>query len=457
MSDLQQDKIAAIATGNARSGIGIIRMTGEGCIEAAAQVFECTSGKPLSGIPDRKLVLGTVFDAQGRPIDHCMAFISRAPHSYTGEDTAEFQCHGSPAALTAALLALFAAGFRQARAGEFTRRAFLNGRLDLTQAEAVIDLIDAPTAEAAANAAGQLSGAIGRKIAPVYESLVDLLSHFHAVLDYPDEDLDPFEIEQAEKTITDAYRVLAQLLSTAQRGQFIANGIRAAIVGSPNAGKSSLLNLLAGFSRVIVTDTPGTTRDTVEQAVTLGRHYLRLIDTAGIRDASDEIERMGVTRSEEAARDCPLVLYLLDASKPLSSDDKRAMDLALDAPAAVAILNKSDLPQVIFPSDLPFDCVVPFCAKTGEGLSELEQAIDMVFPDDSPCDGSLLTNARQIDAVRRAMDALKQAHLSLQAGLTPDAVLVDAEDAMQALGELTGAIVREDITNRIFERFCVGK
>ena len=254
------DMICAIATGLVRSGIGVIRMSGAGCIEAAGNVFSPISGNPLSATPDRKLVLGTLYDAQKRPIDQCLAFISRAPASYTGEDTAELQCHGSPAALTAALESLFAAGFRQAGPGEFTRRAFLNGRLDLTQAEAVIDLIDAPTAEAAANAAGQLSGAISARIDPIYDSLVDLLSHFHAIVDYPDELLDPLEIDEAEKTLSSAKHALLALLDTAKRGRFICSGVRAAIVGSTNAGKSSLINMLCNHKGLAKTSaTPGKT------------------------------------------------------------------------------------------------------------------------------------------------------------------------------------------------------
>lgn len=214
------DKIAAIATGHARTGIGVLRLSGDGCIEAAEQVFRLNSGRPLSSLSDRKLALGTLFDAQGRPIDHCMAFISRAPHSYTGEDTAEIQCHGSPAALTAGLEALFAAGFRQARPGEFTRRAFLNGQMDLTQAEAVIDLIDAETADAAANAAGQVAGAIRKKIDPIYDGWVDLCAHFHAVLDYPDEDIDPFTLSGYEASLTESSRQLTALLSSCRRGRW---------------------------------------------------------------------------------------------------------------------------------------------------------------------------------------------------------------------------------------------
>ena len=319
------DKIAAIATGRARTGIGILRLSGDGCIEAAGQVFRLNSGRPLSSLPDRKLALGTLFDAQGRPIDHCMAFISRAPHSYTGEDTAEIQCHGSPAALTAGLEALFAAGFRQARPGEFTRRAFLNGQMDLTQAEAVIDLIDAETADAAANAAGQVAGAIRKKIDPIYDGWVDLCAHFHAVLDYPDEDIDPFTLSGYEASLTASSRQLTALLSSCRRGRMVQSGIKAVILGSPNAGKSSLLNRLSGFDRVIVTDIPGTTRDTVEQTVTLGRHLVRLVDTAGIRDTQDVIEKIGVDRSMEAAKDCDVALYVLDNSKPMTEEDRRAM------------------------------------------------------------------------------------------------------------------------------------
>ena len=449
--------IAAIATGHGRSGIGILRLSGEGCIELAGKVFTRVDGKPLGAAEDRRLVLGTLHDAAGRPIDHCMAFVSHAPHSYTGEDTAEFQCHGSPAALTAGLEALFAVGFRQAEPGEFTRRAFLNGQMDLTQAEAVIDLIDAETADAAANAAGQLAGAILRKIDPIYDNLVDILAHFHAVLDYPDEDIDPFELAQFAGTLEDDARALNRLLATCHRGRIVKDGLSAAILGSPNAGKSSLLNCLAGFERVIVTDLPGTTRDAVEQSVRLGRHLLRLLDTAGIRETDDRIERMGVERSLAAAQEADLALFVIDGSKPLTPEDQDAMDAALGARECIVLLNKADLGLVLDPSELPFQYVVPVSAKTGDGMELLEQALDMVFADETPCDGSLLTNARQADAIVRARDSLRLAQQSMQAGLTPDAVLVDVEAAMLALGEVTGRTMREDITNRIFERFCVGK
>ena len=449
--------IAAIATGLVRSGIGILRMSGDGCIDLANRVFALYNGQALSSLPDRKLARGTLFDAQNRPIDEAMVFISHAPHSYTGEDTVEFQCHGSPAVLTAGLSALLSNGFHQAGPGEFTKRAFLNGQMDLTQAEAVIDLIDAETADAAANAAGQVAGVLRKQLDPIYDSLMDICSHFHAVLDYPDEDIEPFRLQAYADTLTSASKKLDALLSSCRRGNFIKNGVQTAILGAPNAGKSSLLNALAGFDRVIVTDIPGTTRDAVEQTVTLGRHLLRLLDTAGIRDTSDIVEHLGVERSFQAAQSCQLAFFVVDGSKPLTPEDEAAMDAALQAPEAIAILNKQDLPCVIDPCELPFSYVIPVSCAKQEGLDLLEQALDMVFDDEAPCDGSILTNARQADAIAKSRASIEAALSSLRLGMTPDAVLVDVEAAMEALGEATGRVVREDITNRIFERFCVGK
>lgn len=450
------DIIAAVATGHSACAIGILRLSGPGCIEAAGRVFTPKFGA-LAQLRDRNLTLGYLRDKDGRIIDEVLLTVSHAPNSYTGEDTAEFQCHGSPAVLAAGLEALFALGVRQAGPGEFTKRAFLNGRMDLTQAEAVVDLIDAESADAAANAAGQLGGAMLRRIAPVYDRLTDVMAHFHAVLDYPDEDIDPFTLSAVETDLWQAGSKLRELLATYGRGQVLRRGLRAVILGKPNTGKSSLLNLLAGFDRVIVTDIAGTTRDSVEETVKLGRHLLRLVDTAGIRSTDDQIERMGVERAEAAAAQADLALYVCDGSAPLTEEDFRAQDAAMEAPYAIAILNKQDLSQQVLPSDLPFEWVIPLCAKTGEGLEQLESALDCLFDDSVPCDGSILTNARQAGAVARAVEALERALAALKQGLTPDAVLVDVEAALEALGEITGQTMREEITNRIFERFCVGK
>ena len=449
--------IAAVSTGRQVSAIGIIRLSGDDCIAVADKVFSLNNGKRLSQAQNRRLYLGTLHDKQGRCLDQCMAVVSRGPHSYTGEDTVEFHCHGSPAVLAAGLEALYLAGAKPAKRGEFTKRAFLNGKLDLTQAEAVIDLIEADTADAAANAAGQVGGVLQKKLAPIYDDLVNLCSHFHAVLDYPDEDIEDFGLENYSGQLKNDARQLEQLLQTYAQGRILKQGVSAAIVGKPNVGKSSLLNALAGYDRVIVTDIPGTTRDTVEETVLLGATRLRLLDTAGIRETADTVESIGVERARQAIDQADLVLFVCDGSKALTQEDEEIIELCEEKENAIALINKADLGSEVDPGDLPFMWVISVCAKSGEGLDQLADAVDTLFENDIPCDGSILTNARQFDACRRAYEAMMNALKGLQLGLTPDAVLTDVEEAMEAMGEVTGATVREDITARIFERFCVGK
>ena len=450
------DVIAAVSTGRQVCAIGIIRLSGDGCIAVAERVFTPLS-KPLHEAANRKLVMGTLHDARGRVIDQCMAVCSRQPHSYTGEDTVEFHCHGSPAVLAAGLDALYHAGARPAGRGEFTKRAFLNGKMDLTQAEAVIDLIEADTADAAANAAGQVGGVLQKKLAPIYDELVNLCSHFHAVLDYPDEDIEDFGLQNYTATLRAAAKELYALLQTYGQGRILRQGVAAAIVGRPNVGKSSLLNRLAGFDRAIVTDIPGTTRDTVEESVMVGSTRLRLIDTAGIRQTADTVEAMGVERSKKALAEADLAIFLCDGSQPLTQEDRDIIALCMDAPNAIALINKSDLGKTVQPGELPFMTILPVSIKEGTGLELLPEVLEEMFGGGMPCDGSILTNARQYDACRRAYEAMLESLKGLKLGQTPDAVLTDVEAAMEAMGEVTGATVREDITARIFERFCVGK
>jgi len=456
------DTIAAVSTLMGRSAIGILRMSGDDAIDIAAKVFKPDNGKALGECGTRRMINGQFYGEGGEVIDQCVAVFCRAPHSYTGENTVELQCHGSPTVLTAGLRSLFAAGARQATRGEFTKRAFLNGKLDLAQSEAVIDLIDAETEEMMRNAAAQLGGAMSGKMDAIYSGLTDIMSHFHAVIDYPDEDIDPFEAENVINTLKGTAAEINKLLKTFERGRVVREGVRCAIIGRPNAGKSSLLNALLGYDRAIVTDIPGTTRDTIEEKLMLGGVMLRLADTAGLRDTADVVEQLGVERARAAAENAELVFALFDGSKPLTTDDEVVIEGAKTAKHAIVIINKSDLGCALSPEDearlAAFGTVCTLSAKLGEGLDALGDAVAEIFKDNAPVPaGEMITNERQAQALRRALEGVTRAAEALSLGMTPDAVLTDVEEAMTAIGEITGRSIREDITARIFERFCVGK
>lgn len=450
------DTIAAIASGHQVAAIGIVRMSGEQSISYAESLFIPSFGGKLSEQKDRKLVFGELRDTEGQLLDLCLCTISRAPGSYTGEDTVEFQCHGSPMLLRTLLDNLFRLGARQAGPGEFTKRAFLNGRMDLSSAEAVIDLIDAETEEAVRNAAGQLSGAIHRKAESIYSMLADVSAHFHAVLDYPDEDIEDFQLRDYCEKLRNGQRELRTLLKSFDHGQIMSSGIPTAIIGLPNAGKSSLLNALVGYERAIVTEVPGTTRDTVEERVRLGGVTLRLIDTAGIRETEDRVEKLGIERSISAAENAALILAVIDGSREAEEETRRILQTAERSEHAIAVISKADLPQRLekLETRLP---QLHLSSLNGEGMEQLEKMIAAMFPAPSVPAGEILTNARQAEAVRRACESMEAALCAMEEGNTPDIVLTETETVMQALGELTGSSVREDITDRIFSRFCVGK
>ena len=458
------DVIAAIAAGGSAPGaIGIVRVSGEGCFGLCEAVFQAGNSTAFAAQEPRKMICGRMLDARGRVIDQGLAVRFPGPHSYTGEDCAEFHCHGSPVVLRELLAALFAAGARQAGPGEFTQRAFLNGRMDLTEAEAVIDLIDAETAAAARNAAAQLSGGLRRVLEPIQDALLEITSRFYAVVDYPDEDIPDVDALQIRTALDDAAGRLDRLLATCRRGRVLKNGVRTAIVGRPNAGKSSLLNALAGYERAIVTNIPGTTRDTVEESVFCGGVLLRLIDTAGIRESTDAVERLGVERSRRALDEAELVLAVLDGSVPVTAEDREVLDLVRKSEKPfIVILSKLDLGTVPYvcldgPGGRPA-AAIRLSARTGEGISVLEDTVAALFPAGDGGDaGALLTDARQEEAAGRARAAVGRAAEALDAGLTPDAILTDAEEALEALGELTGRTARDEIVSRIFSRFCVGK
>ena len=453
------DTIAAIATAQIPSAIGILRLSGEDTRAILDGVFCPKNGKPMSAQSGRKMVYGDLLDSEGRVIDNALCVLFPAPNSYTGEDCAEIHCHGSPVVLNEGLSSLFAKGARQAKGGEFTQRAFLNGRMDLIQAESVIDLIDAETAEAARNAVGQLSGTLSRTVDEIYDGLMAIVSRFYAVVDYPDEDIEDVQREDMLDTLRNSENKLQELLATFSRGKLLKLGVPTVILGKPNAGKSSLLNALLGYDRAIVTDVAGTTRDTVEEKVRLDHVLLRLIDTAGIRDTDDSVEKIGVERSRDAAKQSSLALLVLDGSAPMDEEDEAAIAVAKEVANLVVIVNKADLKRQIDIGTLAdrFDNVISLSAKTGEGLTTLTDHITSLYPAGTTAQGELLTNARQADAVSRALNAIREARSALRIGMTPDVVLSDAENALSALGELNGKSIREDLVSTIFSRFCVGK
>lgn len=450
------DTIAAIATGDQVAAIGIVRLSGPESIAIVDRLFRPVGGRSMTQARDRSLVFGDLVDREGRILDQCLCTISHGPSSYTGEDTAELQCHGSPVVLRSALEEIFALGARHALPGEFTKRAFVNGRMDLTAAEAVADIIDAETIDYARNAAGQLTGAVSRKTERIYSALADISSHYHAVLDYPDEDIEDFRMQAYEKSLLDAIDELKTMLSSFDRGRLMRSGIPAAIIGRPNAGKSSLLNALLGYDRAIVSSVPGTTRDTIEEKIQLGGVSLRLTDTAGIRDTEDRVEQLGVERSRRAVEAAQLVIAVIDGSQGADPEEAELLSLAEKAPKGLVVISKADLERRHgeLKTKLP---VVAVSAVTGEGLEGLGDELRELFPMPQCPAGEILTNARQADAVKRALESLEAAKAAMSLGMTPDIVLTETEGAMDALGQLSGRSLREDITDRIFQRFCVGK
>jgi len=460
------DTIAAIATGGVVSAIGIIRISGPNALTAADSIFRTANVKSLKDAENRRMYYGGLVSTKSEIpgdsnlIDLCLCVVSRSPNSYTGEDTVEFHCHGSPVVLSEVMYLLTKHGVRRAQPGEFTKRAFLNGRMDLTQAEAVIDLIESETVFAAKNAAGQLHGTVGLKMESVYNRLIDIMAHFHAVIDYTDEDIDEFKMRDYLETLNCIKNELQKMLETHERGKVLRNGIPTAIIGRANTGKSSLLNALLGYERAIVTDIAGTTRDTIEEKLIIGNVLLRLIDTAGLRKTNDHIEKLGVERTLAALSGAGLVIPVFDGSEPLKREDHDVLrSIPPDVPK-IAAVNKSDLPAVLDTSELD-RLGIKYCivsALSGEGLDSLDVEIRKMFPEfGAEPSGELITNSRQAEALHRAVESLTLAATALAEGVTPDAVLTDIEAALTAIGEVTGKTMREDIISRIFERFCVGK
>lgn len=451
--------IAALSTPPAAAGLGVIRVSGEAAIEVTDRVFRAAArSKTLAGQPGYTALYGHVYDADG-DIDECVALVFRAPHSYTGENVVELSCHGGTYLLGRVLSALFAAGAQPAQAGEFTRRAFVNGKIDLTQAEAVMELIAANGRLAAKTALAMREGVLHQRLDEIRQQLVQADASISAFVDYPYEDIPEPDLPGIRAALGEAAAALEKLLRTFDAGRVVREGIDTVIVGSPNVGKSTLMNCLSGCERSIVTPIAGTTRDIVEETVRLGDVLLRLADTAGIRETGDTVESIGVQRARDRLGQAALVLVLFDGSRPLEPDDL-ALIRETSGQAAIAVVNKADRPLEIDLSYIQskYQHTVVVSAASGEGLDALEEAVRQITGVQALDEAEpLLATERQRDCTRRCLQNVREALDALDAGMTLDAVSVCVEAAVSAVLEMTGERVTETVVNDIFARFCVGK
>jgi tRNA modification GTPase len=454
------DTIAAISTPPGEGGIGIVRLSGTKSIEIAARLFR-SSSKVDFAVTRRRVFHGDVVDSDGRVVDEALLHVMRAPHSYTREDVVEINCHGGFGCVGAVLEQTLIQGARLAEPGEFTRRAFLNGRIDLVQAEAVIDRIQAKTKAGLRAAASAASGMLSRSLNEMKARLVNALAHVEAAVDFPEEDLPDLVNAELLGQLNDVLFGMRALLDTADRGRLYREGLSMAIAGRPNVGKSSLFNALLCDARAIVSAQPGTTRDRIEEFLTLGGAPVRLVDTAGVRVAHDEVERIGVEIARKALACADVILFVLDGSMALTDEDRAlAVDLSgLDRPVWL-VLNKRDVASIVEPPDEWLGWlkgVNRISAKDGAGLVELENALSGFIVGGggvSPEDG-LITRAHQHDSLRRAAASVERALANSNA--SPEFMSIDLRDALSALGEITGETTPEDVLDLIFSSFCVGK
>ena len=453
----QTRTVAAISTGQAPGGIGVVRISGPQALAVGGRVFRARSGRPLTGMAGYSAAVGGIYSAEGEKLDDCVALVFRGPKSYTGEDVVELSCHGGLYLTRRVLSEVLTQGADPAGPGEFTRQAFLNGKLDLAQAESVMELIGAGGEQAARLAQAGSSGTLSKRIAGIISDLEKLAVHLAARADFPEEDVDEVSVEETEKALDQAEQELAKLLTGFDKAKVYREGLRTVIVGRPNVGKSTLMNLLSGRERSIVTPHPGTTRDVVEEPVSVGGIPLLLADTAGLRESSDPVEKIGVAVARERLGSAQLVLAVFDGSRELGREDLDLMEELKTLPV-IAVVNKSDLEHRMDTEKIgqALGGLVRISAAQGSGLKELEDMLvkKLGGSDFHPVDGELFTQ-RQQAAVQRAWESLRQGRDAL--ALTLDAVTVCVENALDALFELTGQKVSEQVVDQVFEQFCVGK
>ncbi len=463
MNNLTQ-VIAAVSTPPGKGGVAIIRMSGEGAFEIADRVFFPLSGRRFSECKPREQIYGNIIE-DGEKIDDVLATRFPAPHSYTGEDTVEIGCHGGILVTRTVLEALLRAGAASATAGEFTRRAFINGRLTLTEAEAISDLLEARSREMLRLSGGDSRARLTGKVAEIRSSLVSLMSSIYARIDYPDEDLGDFTDGEVLSSLYNIKVECERLLNTYRTGRAISEGINTVICGKPNAGKSTLYNMLLGEDAAIVTDIPGTTRDVLTSTLPLGRVMLKIADTAGIRECEemDAVERIGVQKSREMIEKSELLFAIFDISRPIDKEDRLIIEAAksVNSPK-IALLNKTDLIPCFDEGELcDFDAVIKISARNDEGqaIAALSEQVNRLFTDEKLVVGqdAIISSARQHAALTRCLDFVDAAIESLSLGFSQDAASSDVERALGAISELDGRAVSEEIVSDIFSKFCVGK
>ena len=457
----EETTIAAIATAPGEGGIGIIRLSGVSASEIADKIFHTGKIKTFKEAVPRMMYFGHVTDGEKR-IDEGLAVYMKAPRSYTGEDVVEIQIHGSAEALRETLSLALRSGAVPAMRGEFTKRAFLNGRLDLAQAEAVMDIISAKGEAALTQAESHLSGALSGFVHEVMEELKDLITKLEVTIDYPEEDLEDLTMEETGDALAAIDKSLSALLKRSEEGRVIREGLRTAIIGRPNAGKSSLLNALLQEERAIVTDVPGTTRDTIEEAVHISGVSLLLMDTAGLRETDNKVEQIGIERARASMEKADLILAVIDGSSPLDEEDKTILH-GLGGKKAIVILNKYDLTPEVKAEDIwkiaGHVPVVSLSARYGSGMDELRDELRKITEKQDADAGRVLflTNLRHVELVRKALDNVLRARASVREGLQADFIVIDLTEAWKTMGEITGDTMDDELIHSIFSRFCVGK
>ncbi|MEX5286115.1 tRNA uridine-5-carboxymethylaminomethyl(34) synthesis GTPase MnmE [Selenomonas sputigena] len=456
------ETISAIATAAGEGGIGIVRLSGTGAIRTASRMFRAASGKSLEEAGKRGFFYGNIVREDGRTVDEAICLVMRSPHSYTKEDVVELQCHGGMMPLRETLALTYRHGARPAERGEFTKRAFLNGRLDLVEAQAVMNIVKARTEAALEMAAGHLAGHLSSRIQSMRGDLLALIAHLEALIDFPEEGVEDVVMEDVRERIKKVQEAISAMIGTAHTGRILSDGLETAIVGKPNVGKSSLLNALLREERAIVTDIPGTTRDSIEEYVNIGGVPLRIIDTAGIRATDDAVERIGVEKARTYVENAALILALFDGSLPLEAEDEDILCL-LEGKEAFLLVTKSDLPRRLDLEGLrerfPGRLVLEITTKEETGLAPLRDALvrHVYGGSDTKVSENFIDDLRTKDILEKVEACLLEALHSLESGMGVDFISIDLRVAWEKLGEITGDTINDDIMNEIFSRFCVGK